>query len=316
MAAVDGRANASLPGWAPVPEVAALPRPEPARGVRALAGLGGRIGLAAAVGILALFVAAAAFAPWIAPHDPLGQDTRASLTPPAWSPGGSRAHPLGTDLLGRDVLSRIIHGARISLVVGVLSVAATLLAGVVLGLAAGYYGGVLDDLLMRLADVQLAIPMMVFAVAIMAVLGASLVNLVLVLAITGWVLFSRVTRGIVLSLREWEFVQATQALGSSDRRVVLRHLLPHLVSPLVALATLEVGRRIVFEASLSFLGLGVRAPTPSWGSMLSDGREYLLVAWWPSTFPGLAITAVVLSLNLLGDWLRDRLDPRLRTAGR
>jgi len=316
VATLDERANTSLPEWAAAPEVGALPRPERARGVRALAGAGRQVGLGAAVAVLVLFVAAAVLAPWIAPHDPLGQDTRASLTPPAWSPGGSRAHPLGTDLLGRDVLSRIIHGARVSLIVGVLSVAATLAMGVVLGLAAGYYGGVLDDVLMRLADVQLSIPMMVFAVAIMAVLGASLFNLVLVLAITGWVLFSRVTRGIVLSLREWEFVKATQALGSSDRRIVLRHLLPHLVSPLVALATLEVGRRIVFEASLSFLGLGVKPPTPSWGSMLSDGREYLLVAWWPSTFPGLAITAVVLALNLLGDWLRDRLDPQLRTVGR
>jgi peptide/nickel transport system permease protein len=279
--------------------------PAPVRG-------GAWTGLAAALVILPAFAGAALLAPWLAPHDPVAQETRASLLPPAWSVGGSRAHLLGTDLLGRDILSRIIFGARVSLVVGVLSVLATLVLGVVLGLAAGYHGGLLDDVLMRLADIQLAIPMMVFAAAIMAVLGPSLRNLVLVLAITGWVLFTRVTRGLVLTLREQDFVEATRALGSADGRIVVRHLLPHLVSPLVVLATLEVGRRIVFEASLSFLGLGVRPPTPSWGSMLSDGREYLLVAWWPSTFPGLAITGVVLALNLVGDWLRDRLDPRLR----
>jgi peptide/nickel transport system permease protein len=269
-----------------------------------------------AAAILALFVGAATLGPWIAPRDPLAQDTAASLRPPAWSPGGSRVHLLGTDLLGRDILSRIIYGAQVSLTVGLLSVGATLLVGVLLGVAAGYYGGLLDDVLMRLADIQLSIPMMVFAVAILAVLGPSLWNLILVLAISGWVLFSRVTRAVILSLREREFVEATHALGTSDGRIMVRHLLPHLVSPLIALATLEVGRRIVFEASLSFLGLGVKPPTPSWGSMLSDGREYLLVAWWPSTFPGLAITAVVLALNLVGDWLRDRLDPRLRMAGR
>lgn len=286
--------------------------PEAFRGERGWSGAGRRAALAAAVMLLVSFTGAAVLAPWVAPRDPLAQAARASLKPPAWSLGGSRLHPLGTDLLGRDILSRILYGARVSLVVGVLSVAATLALGVVLGLVASFYGGVLDDVLMRLADIQLSIPMMVFAVAIMAVLGPSLWNLTLVLAVTGWVLFTRVTRALIMTLREQEFVEATRALGSSDGRIMVHHLLPHLVGPLLVLATLEVGRRIVFEASLSFLGLGVKPPTPSWGSMLSDGREYLLVAWWPSTFPGLAITGVVLALNLVGDWLRDRLDPRLR----
>jgi peptide/nickel transport system permease protein len=228
-----------------------------------------------------------------------------------WAQGGSSRHPLGTDTLGRDVLSRLLHGARISLIVGL---AAVLVAGVVgggLGLVAGYRGGWADDLLMRLGDIQLAFPVLLLGVAVIAVLGASLTNMILVLGASGWVTYARIARGETLSLKERDFVAAARALGAPARHVVARHLLPNVLPPLLVVTTFSVARTIIAEASLSFLGLGLPPPTPSWGAMLDEGRNYITTGWWLALFPGLAILLLVLAINLCGDWLRDALDPRI-----
>ncbi|MFO8059831.1 MAG: ABC transporter permease [Bacillota bacterium] len=260
--------------------------------------------------LVSLVVMSALLAPVLAPHDPHEQVLDRSLQPPLWS-GGSPAHLLGTDHLGRDVLSRVIYGSRISLIVGL---SACLMAGVIgtaLGLLSGYYGSWIDDLIMRVADVQLAFPFILLATAIMFVLGSGLRNIIVVLGVTGWVMYGRVVRGQVLALREKEFIEASVASGCRTSRTILRHLLPNVVSSIVVIATLEVARVIISEASLTFLGLGVDPRIPTWGGMLADGRQYLAGQWWIATFPGLAIMLTVLGINLLGDWLRDTLDPRM-----
>ncbi len=257
-------------------------------------------------------VAAAVFAPAVAPHDPLDQDITRRLLPPAWLAGGSVEHVLGTDQLGRDILSRIIHGSRISLMIGLLSVAISLPAGVAAGLVSGYAGGRFDDVVMRVADVQLAFPFILLAITIAGVLGPSPRNVVLILAIGGWVVYARITRGQVLSLREKEFIEAARGLGMGHARVLLRHILPNVLTPIIVVGTFAVAQMILLETSLSFLGLGVQPPTPSWGGMLNDGRGYITIAWWLTTFPGAAIMLTVLGINFLGDWLRDLLDPRLQ----
>jgi peptide/nickel transport system permease protein len=246
-------------------------------------------------------------APALAPGDPIKNSLLERLTPPMWS----REHPLGTDTLGRDVASRLLHGARVSLVVGFSAVLLAGVVGVGLGLISGWYRGWLDDLLMRLGDVQLAFPVLVLAVAVLAVLGASLLNLILVLGATRWITYARIVRGEVLSLRERDFVAAARALGARDAWIVRRHLLPNVLPPITVVATFEVARTIIAEASLSFLGLGIPAPEPSWGAMLDEGRNYITTGWWLALFPGLAILLLVLGINLVGDWLRDVLDPRL-----
>jgi peptide/nickel transport system permease protein len=256
-------------------------------------------------------VAAALFTSTLAPRDPLDQDIVERLTPPVLFPGGSTEHWLGTDHLGRDVLSRLIHGARIAVIVGVTTVVISGLLGLGIGLVAGYFGGLADTGLMRLLDIQLSMPFMLLALSIIGILGPSLRNIVIVLAITGWVIYARVVRAEILSLRTRDFVAACRSLGGSDLRIILRHLLPNVISSVIVIATLEVGRMMLLESALSFLGLGVRPPTPSWGSMLADGRVYLASAWWLATFPGLAISVTVLSINVVGDWLRDYLDPEL-----
>lgn len=261
--------------------------------------------------LLVLF--AAVFAPWLAPHDPTTQSLSLRLRPPIWLAGSETGHILGTDALGRDMLSRIIFGARVSLLVGFTAVLLQTLIGVSAGLAAGYYGGFVDNLLMRLADVQQAIPFLVLVVAVAAVVGPSLLNTILILGITGWVTYGRVVRAQVLSLMQQEYVTAAQALGSKDQRVMLRHLLPNLVAPVTVVGTLTVSAMILVEASLSFLGLGVPPPTPTWGGMVADGRNYLVMAWWVSVMPGAAVFLTVLAINLVGDWLREVLDPTLRT---
>ena len=264
--------------------------------------------------VLLLVFASAILAPLIAPHDPVAQDLKLRLLPPAWDAQGNPAYFLGTDHLGRDVLSRVIYGARISLLVGFSSVLASLVLGAVLGLWAGYYGGWIDDLISRLMDIQLAIPYMLLAVALVMVLGASLPNLILVLVLYGWTVYARLVRGQVFSVREREYVIAARTVGARSPRIIFRHILPNVVSPILVMATLEIANMIIFEAGLSFLGLGVRPPTPSWGGMLADGRDYIAAGtWWPATFPGLAISLTVLSVNLVGDWLRDLLDPRMKT---
>jgi glutathione transport system permease protein len=257
-----------------------------------------------AVAILLVLVAAAA--PYIAPYDPSEQDLANSLAPP------SMTHLAGTDVHGRDVLSRIIHGTRISLRIGFLGMLLGGVVGVILGLAAGFYGGWVDSIIMRLLDVQLAFPGLLVAICIIAVIGPGLENVILAVGIFSVPLFARVTRGQVLSLSRQDFVLAARMMGAQDGRIMLNHLLPNAVAPLLVLCTLRIATAILTAASLSFLGLGAQPPSPEWGAMLSDGRAYLSIAPHVATTPGLAILVAVLSFNLLGDGLRDALDPRLK----
>ncbi len=230
------------------------------------------------------------------------------------APFRNGAHPLGTDPLGRDVLARVIVGGRISLLVGVFSVLGASLIGVAMGLVSGYYGRFWDTLVMRLADIQLALPFILMALTFMAIIGGGLVNTILLLVITQWVQYARLVRGSVLTLREREFILSARAIGVRGGGILFRHLLPNLAGPVVVLMTLNIANNILLESSLTFLGLGVDVMVPSWGGMLADGRTYLQNAWWISVFPGLALLLLVLGLNLFGDWLRDRLDPTGRTA--
>jgi peptide/nickel transport system permease protein len=257
-------------------------------------------------------VLAAVFAPVVSPFDPLAQDIAQRLKEPGWQDAEGRTHPLGTDHLGRDILARIIYGSRIALVVGLAAVLISGVLGLAIGLVAGYFGGKVDDVLMRLADVQLAFPFILLAIAVIGVLGPSLGNIIIVIGVSSWVVYARVVRGEVLSIRAREFVQAAVALGSRDGRIIVRHVLPNALTPWLVVATLDMARVIVIESALSFLGLGVQPPTPTWGGMLADGRVYLSTAWWLATFPGLAILVTVLGINLFGDGLRDTLDPRLK----
>jgi len=248
----------------------------------------------------------------IAPADPEAIDVNHRLRPPKAVAPTLEKYLLGGDQLGRDILSRIIYGARISLTVGVTAVLLSGSLGMLLGLLAGYYGGRTDEVIMRLADIQLAIPTILLAIALVGVLGPSLRNLILVLGITGWVIYARTIRGVVLSLREQQFVEAARALGSGDRRTLFRCILPNVWTPAIVVASQQVGFMIILESALSFLGLGVQPPTPTWGGMIADGRGYLATAWHVTTFPGLALMATVLAINFFGDGLRDILDPRLR----
>ena len=261
--------------------------------------------------VLAVMLAALV-APLVAPFDPLEQDIGQRLREPGWQDAQGRVHPLGTDHLGRDILSRIVFGSRIALVVGLAAVVISGVLGMVIGLVAGYFGGRMDDFLMRLADVQLAFPFILLAIAIIGVLGPSLQNIIIVIGVSSWVVYARVVRGEVLSIREREYVHAAVALGSRHWRVLVTHVLPNTFTPWLVVATLDMARVIVIESALSFLGLGVQPPTPTWGGMLADGRVYLSTAWWLATFPGLAILITVLGINLFGDGLRDTLDPRLK----
>lgn len=252
----------------------------------------------------------AIFAPLLAPHDPAAINAANMLKPPFWMEGGSTANLLGTDNLGRDILSRIIYGSQISLLVGITSVVVAGIIGVTIGLIAGYYGGFIDNLLMRLVDSFLAIPTILFALVILSVFGPSVITLIFVLGATNWVNYARLVRGEVLTIKERDFVRAARSIGVKNHKIITRHLLPNVISSFIVISTLSVATTIILEASLSFLGLGVQPPTVSWGSILSDGRDYLATSWWLATFPGLAITITVLGIIFLGDWLRDVLDPR------
>lgn len=266
------------------------------------------------VTVLLLVAFAAGAAPWLTPHDPQVGEPARRLLPPVWQAAGAAAHPLGTDQLGRDVFARLVYGSRISLVVGLSTVLISTLLGSSIGLVAGYYEGRLGTGLMRLADVQLAFPFLLLALAVVTVVGAGLFNVILVLGIAGWAAFARVVRGQVLSLKQREYIEAGRAIGAGHGKILIRHILPNVLTPVIVLATATVANNIVVEASLTFLGLGVQPDFPSWGTMLTDARDYLAVAWWMGIFPGLALMLTVLTINLLGDWLRDYLDPTLRSA--
>lgn len=262
--------------------------------------------------LLIVIVFAAVTAPLIAPHDPTAQSLRLRLKPPIWQEGAEPGYWLGTDALGRDMLSRMIYGARISLVVGICSVLLQGVIGVIVGLLAGYFGKWIDNVLMRIADVQQSIPFLILAVALAAVVRPSLSNIILVLGVSGWVTYGRVVRSQVLSVRELEFIEAARALGSGHLRIIVRHVLPNVMPSITVIGTLTVSTMILAEASLSFLGMGVPPPEPTWGGMVADGRNYISTAWWVSILPGILIFITVLSINLVGDRLREVLDPTLR----
>jgi peptide/nickel transport system permease protein len=262
---------------------------------------------------------AALLAPLFAPRDPTDQSLMLRLKPPIWLADGEPGYILGTDEVGRDILSRMIYGARISLSVGLIGVLIGSILGTVLGMLAGYFSGPVDEIIMLLADMQLAFPFILLAIAIIAVLGPDPAGtlpwkLIVIVGISGWMTYARVCRGVVLTLKEREFVQSVRALGGSDNRILFRHILPNILSPVIVLATLDLARLIILESTLSFLGLGVQPPAPSWGGMLGQGRQYLDTAWWLSTFPGMAIMLTTLAISRGGDWVRDVLDPTLRSG--
>jgi peptide/nickel transport system permease protein len=260
--------------------------------------------------ILTMIVLAAIFAPQVARHDPYAQDISLRLKPPFWMQGGSLEYPLGTDTMGRDLLSRLIFGARISLLTGILSVLVSMVIGVFLGLVSGYYGRSVDTAVNMLVNIWLAFPGMLLALAIIAVLGPNFINMIIVLGFTGWVLYTRPVRSEVQTICRQEFVIAAHASGLRNSRIIFGHILPNIHNTIIVIASLEVARMIILESFLSFLGLGIQPPTPSWGAMLGEGRVYMLMRWWLAAFPGLAIFITTISINLVGEALRDILDPQ------
>jgi peptide/nickel transport system permease protein len=261
-----------------------------------------------------LLVIPAVFAPQVAPYDPLKGSLAKRLRPPMWQAGGGIEHPLGTDKLGRDILSRIIHGARVSLTVSIVAIFVGGIIGTSLGLVSGYFGGRTDALLMRLVDISLSLPTILLALVLVAAVGPSFGTVVTVLIVLLWARYARLVRGETLTLKERDFIARARVAGASHVRIMLRYLFPNVVNSLIVLATLQVGYVILLESALSFLGAGLPRPLPAWGLMVADGRELIVTAWWVSMFPGLAIMLTVLALNLLGDWLRDHFDPKLRNV--
>jgi ABC-type dipeptide/oligopeptide/nickel transport system permease subunit len=259
-----------------------------------------------------LIVGVSVAAPWIVPYSPVEVDIRHRLAPPAWMEGGTPDHLLGTDAIGRDLLSRMMYGGRVSLVIAVAAVLVSASIGVLLGLAAGYFGPKVDWTIMTLVNVMLTFPFVLLALAVIAVLGPSLTNMIIVLGVADWPLYARVIRAETMALRERDFMTAARALGMSHLRIIFRQILPNLVSVIVVIATLQVARVIILESFLSFLGLGVQPPTAAWGNMLGDGRVYMLTSWWIAAFPGAAIFITTLTINLMGNALRDWLDPHMK----
>lgn len=259
--------------------------------------------------VIVLFMAI--FAPLVAFHDPEKVDLGLRLLPPFGFEGSQIAYPLGTDSLGRDVFSRIVYGSQKSLLVSFSATVLSTVIGVMLGMLAGFYGGRVDAVVGKLADIQLAFPMILLAIAVIAVLGTSTLNLIVVFGITNWVVYAKVSRGAVLSLKEKEFVEAARSIGAGNLRIMLLHIFPNIFPSIVVITTLSLAGTIISESSLSFLGFGVPPPHPTWGGMLSEGRQYIYDGWWVATFPGLAISLTVLGVNLFGDGLRDAYDPRL-----
>jgi len=272
-----------------------------------------RNSLALAGGVIVLtFVLAAFFAPYLTPHDPETPNFLAIRKPPVWMQGGSWKHPLGTDHLGRDILTRIIYGARISLFVGFIVVFAATTVGVILGLVSGYFGGRVDAFIQRVIDTLLAFPYLILATALVAVLGPGIQNMLLALAYKEWIYSCRIVRSEVLVVKQCEYVEAAEAVGASRLHIIFKEILPNVAASTIVVSTLRIAWVILMEASLSFLGLGVEPPTPAWGTMISEGRRFINTEWWISTFPGIAILLTVLGINLVGEGLRDALDPRLR----
>jgi len=259
-----------------------------------------------------VYFLAAIFAPQLSPHDPLKGDLRLRLLPPAWQEGGDITYPLGTDVQGRDLLSRIIYGSRVSLRVGFWVVGTSVVVGTTLGTIAGYYRGRLDDIICRLVDLLLAFPYLIFAVAVMAFLGPGFTNMLIALSFKSWVPFFRLVRAETLSQKTKEYVDAAKVTGRSTPAIIFSEILPNIFHSILVLVTLRMGTLILSEAALSYLGLGIQPPTPAWGSMVSDGRDHLMTSWWVSTLPGVAILVLVMSINLFGEGLRDVLDPRLK----
>ena len=274
--------------------------------------------------LMIVLVLPAIFANWVAPHDPVQGSLSNRLVPPFWveaagegiyaTPGGSIQHPLGTDKQGRDILSRIIYGARVSLTVAAISIFLAGMLGTSLGLIAGYFGGNLDHLIMRAVDICLAMPAILFALALAVVLGPSFQTVIIVIVTIFWSRYARLVRGETLSIKAQDFVARSRVAGASNVRIISRHLFPNIVNTIIVLATLEVGQVILLESTLSFLGAGLPRPTPAWGLMIASGRELLVTSWWLAAMPGVAILLSVMAMNLLGDWLRDRLDPKLRNV--
>jgi peptide/nickel transport system permease protein len=295
-----------------LPRALVLPGRRPAairwRRVRRLRG-----GLAGGI-VVTLIVAAAALAPWIAPHNPYIGRVIDRLLPPVWMDGGDPRYLLGTDQIGRDVLSRLLYGGRISLSIAVLAVFVAGAVGLSLGLLAGFYRGRLDWVISAAVDVMLTFPFVLLALATIAVLGPSVRNVVIVLGMTGWPIYTRVVRAEVIRLRALEFTVAARATGLTNVRIMLRHIVPNLLNAVIVIASLDVARFVIVEAFLSYLGLGVQPPTPSWGGMLGDFRPFMFDRWWMPTFPGMAIFVTALAVNLVGDGLRDYLDPQSRTT--
>ncbi len=269
--------------------------------------------LAFIAGIIVLvYILAAIFAPQLTPYDPIRGNLRERLLPPVWLEDGTTAHLLGTDDQGRDLLTRIIYGARVSLAVGLLAVGISVATGVALGATAGFYRGPFDDVLSRFADLLLAFPFLIFAIGVMAFLGPGFTNLILALTFKGWVEFFRLVRGEMMSEKTKEYVEAAKVVGQPKALIIGNEILPNIIQSVFVLGTLRMGTLIIAEASLSFLGLGIQPPTPAWGSMVAAGRDYMLTAWWVSTLPGIALLILVLSINVFGEGLRDILDPRLK----
>lgn len=260
--------------------------------------------------VVVAFVLMALLAPWLAPHDPYESDLLRRLQPPAWMDGGEWSFVLGCDALGRDILSRIIYGSRVSITIGVAVVLIATVVGTVLGLAAGYMRGWIDIGISRVIDILLGFPYLIFAIALMAMMGPGLENIILALVYKEWVVPARVVRGEVLAAREMEYVEAARAVGASRLHIMFREILPNILSPVIVVSTIRMAHVIILEASLSFLGLGVQPPTASWGSMVADGRAFILDAWWVCTFPGIAILLLVLSINVASQGLRDAFDPK------
>ncbi|MBN2040871.1 MAG: ABC transporter permease [Spirochaetes bacterium] len=271
-----------------------------------------RLMLIIPVVILALLILSAIFAPLLAPYSPTEIAMTERLQPPSFLKGGSPKHFLGTDSLGRDVFSRIIYGARISLSFSLIVIFITGTVGTILGIISGYFGGRLDSFIMRFTDVALSIPAILIAIILAVGLGPSFKTIVIASSILGWSGYARVIRGEAMRLREVDFVAQARIIGSSRMRIMIKHIFPNVINPLIIIATMMVGLMIIIEATLSYLGAGIPPPNPSWGAMVNDGRNYLETAWWISFFPGFCIGLVVLSCNYLGDWIRDKLDPRLR----